>query len=213
MPKISKEWKGVVRVRLLDEAAKHFARHGYDEANINEIALEAGFAKGTIYNYFKNKDELFGEVIAEGARRAVVRYSKANNDDDTSLRSSLRSLATADASLLREEESFVKVMVGEAMSPRSNTYRLVVKYLSPFLEAVSDILAAGVRRGEVRRDVPIEQLALFFTGVLGLLYIQHWKSGEKRPTVEEIPELAVTFFLDGVRAQKSRRTKRIKVSQ
>lgn len=211
MAKISHEQKGAVRIRLLDEAAKHFARHGYEQANINKIALEAGFAKGTVYNYFKNKDELFGEVIAEGARRAVARYSKARNDD--SIRSSLISLASADASLLREEESFVKVMVGEAMNPRSNTYRLVVKYLSPFLEAVSNILATGVKRGEVRRDVPIGQVTLFFAGILGLLYIEHWKSGNNSPTVEEIPELAVTFFLDGVTVEKTRKFKRSKVGR
>lgn len=131
MGKISQEKREAVRGRLLDQATRYFPRHAYDGRNINEIALDAGFAKGTIYNYFKSKDALFGEVIAEWARRAVDRYSPAHRDSD-SVRNSLKSLAVADVSVFREEEPFAKLIIGEAMSPRSDTYELVLTHLSPF---------------------------------------------------------------------------------
>lgn len=198
MGRISGKSKETVRERLLSEAAKHFARRGYEAANINEIALAAGFAKGTVYNYFKSKDELFGEVVAEAARRAVARYSSAPRSG--SVRDSLRSLAAADLSVFREEESFMKVLIGEAMSPRPETYDLILEHLSPFIGAISEILARGADQNEIRTDKPVVQLALVFLGILTLLYIQHWKSSGGWPTLDEIPGLAVTVFLDGAGA-------------
>ena len=51
------------RQTLLDTAAEEFARQGYDQANINIISTKAGFAKGTIYNYFPSKQALMLAVI------------------------------------------------------------------------------------------------------------------------------------------------------
>jgi hypothetical protein len=43
----------------------------------------------------------------------------------------------------------------------------------------------------------VEQLALLFVGSLSLLYVQHWGSNGTWPSLDEIPELAVTMFFDG----------------
>jgi AcrR family transcriptional regulator len=54
---------GQTRLRLLDAAVKEFARVGFSEANINTISTSAGFAKGTIYNYFSSKRALLIALI------------------------------------------------------------------------------------------------------------------------------------------------------
>jgi AcrR family transcriptional regulator len=53
------------RQRLLEAAADEFAREGYVGANINLISTAAGFAKGTIYNYFPSKRALMHAIIDE----------------------------------------------------------------------------------------------------------------------------------------------------
>ncbi len=193
--KISHEEKTAVRNKLLEEAARHFAKKGFEESNVNEIALGAGYAKGTIYNYFRSKEDLFGEVIAEAAKLTVARFRNAPVHD--SARESLRELAQADISVLREEEAFVKVLAGEAMNPRSDNYSLILTHLGDFIEIISGILETGISNGEIRKDKPAVQLALVFLGMLTLLYIQHWKSEGGWPTLEEIPDLVVTLFMDG----------------
>jgi AcrR family transcriptional regulator len=55
------------RSRLLQAAAEEFARCGYSLANINHISVSAGFAKGTVYNYFSSKSQLMSELIAQVA--------------------------------------------------------------------------------------------------------------------------------------------------
>src|ERR1044072_7431658 len=46
------------RERILDAAERIFARHGFFAAKVSDVAKEAGVADGTIYLYFKNKDDL-----------------------------------------------------------------------------------------------------------------------------------------------------------
>jgi AcrR family transcriptional regulator len=60
---------------LLQAASEEFARHGYDAANVNNISRAAGFAKGTIYNYFPSKRALMEaliDTIAKGHLGHVV---------------------------------------------------------------------------------------------------------------------------------------------
>lgn len=195
MPRISKEMKQIVRERLLASAARHFASAGIDQARIDDISTDAGFAKGTVYNYFSSKEDLFGAVVEEAARRAVDRFEQA--DPGGNARDRLIALARADVSVLRDNESFTKVLVREAMSFRDTTFPVIEEHMAPFFFEVANILAQGAAAGDIRNDLPPPQLALMFVGMLSLLYIQHWGSGNGWPSLDDIPELAVTAFIDG----------------
>lgn len=195
MARITAAAKKDARQRLLESAARHFARHGLDGANVDAISLDAGFAKGTLYNYFRSKEELFAEVLTEACRRAIDIYSK--DECLGSVRERLMSLAAADVEVLRQEEGFHKVLIREAMSFRKETYPLIAQHLAPFLNKVQQILEGGVNAAEVRNDRTADQLALMFVGVLTLLYVHHWGSQGTWPDLSEIPDLAVTVFLDG----------------
>jgi AcrR family transcriptional regulator len=195
MARVTTQSKTLTRERLIRAAAEYFARDGFDGASVDRISIEAGFAKGTLYNYFPSKESLFAAVIEEASRRAADLY--AGHALGGTLRERLLSLAEADVQVLREEEAFTRVLVREAMSFRAETYPLIVRHLAPFLAVVEAALTDGVRRGEVRPDVPAPRLALVFTGLLSLHYVQHWGSGGEWPALDEIPELVVETFLNG----------------
>ncbi len=195
MGRVTAEARAGVRRRLLEAAAEHFARDGLDGASVDAIAIAAGVAKGTLYNYFASKEELFAQVLERGCRLAAER--SATPPGERSVREHLLSLAAADVAVLQEEERFMQVVVREAMSFRPETYPLIVDHLAPYVAKVEEVLERGAARGEIRRDRPPAQLALLFVGTLVLLFVQHWGSGGAWPTLEEIPELAVSIFLDG----------------
>lgn len=196
MARISASAKETVRRQLLQTAAEHFARYGLDAASVDAISLDAGFAKGTLYNYFKSKEHLFAEVLTEACRRALQLYE--DKGPRASVRERLGALVAADVEVLRQEEEFLKVLIREAMSFRQKTYPLIVEHLGPFLGKVEEILSQGVASGEIRAKRPLSQLALVFVGLLTTLYVQHWGSGGTWPSLEEVPDLATSVFLDGV---------------
>lgn len=195
MARISQSAKESVRRKLVETAAIHFAEHGLVGASVDTISTEAGFAKGTLYNYFTSKDDLFAAVIEEACHRAVRKYASAKMGETT--RERLRALAAADVDVLRENEGFVKVLVREAMSFRPQTYPLIVEHLAPLIAKVLEVLQKGVEDAEIRQDRPLPQLALLFVGLLSLMYVQHWGSGGAWPTLDDVPDLVVTTFLDG----------------
>jgi len=200
MARISKKKQEDVRAALLEAAADAFARDGLDAARIDAIAVAAGYGKGTVYNYFASKTELFGAVIEEAARSAAERYAAIASAPST--RGQLLALAQADVSVARDRPGFVKVLVRETMSFRPSTYGMIVKHLAPYVIAVERVIADGQVRGEVRTDRPSEQLALLFVGLLSLHYVQHWGSDGDWPTLDEIPELVTSAFWDGAAAPR-----------
>lgn len=206
MARITTGAKATTRARLLETAAAHFARHGLNDASIDAISLEAGFAKGTIYNYFPGKEALFHEVVVEGCRRAVERYRTAAQGG--SVRERLAALAAADVAVLRESEPFQKVVIREALSFQPATYPRIVEGLAPFVQQIESILAEAVASGDVRDDRPVAEMSLLFVGLLALFYVQHWGSNGAWPTLDDIPELAVTTFLDGAATRKTPETRR-----
>lgn len=61
----------VRRQRILESAAQMFARRHYHEVRMDDIAAEAGVAKGTLYLHFKDKEALYLALILDGVRRLL----------------------------------------------------------------------------------------------------------------------------------------------
>ncbi len=70
------------RQEIIDAAVKIFAKKGYKATTLDEIAVESEFGKGTIYNYFSSKEELYKEIITSILKRnkkAVTQADKQTN--------------------------------------------------------------------------------------------------------------------------------------
>src|SRR6266516_6288207 len=72
MTRVSARTRQTTRARLLAAAAQEFGRAGFERANVDAISLAAGYAKGTIYNYFPSKEELFLAVVEEASAQAAA---------------------------------------------------------------------------------------------------------------------------------------------
>jgi AcrR family transcriptional regulator len=63
MPKVTLEYKELVRTRILESAHRVFSQKGYREATMDEIAEGLGLTKPALYRYYKSKEELFREIF------------------------------------------------------------------------------------------------------------------------------------------------------
>lgn len=196
MANVSKKTRDETRKRLLATGAAHLARDGLERASVDAIALAAGYAKGTFYNYFDSKEAMFGAVIAEWAGRAAEVEADLDRPS-AGVRARLTALAAADLRVVRENEDFAKVVIREVLAFRPETYPMVIAQLEPFVAKLAQVLGDGVAAGEIRADRPVIQQAMMFTGMLALSYVQHWGSGGAWPALDEVPELVVGAFLDG----------------
>ena len=70
MARVTADTRKATRAKLLTAAAEEFGRAGLERANIDAISIAAGCGKGTIYNYFPSKEELFLAVVEEASAQA-----------------------------------------------------------------------------------------------------------------------------------------------
>src|SRR5512135_675171 len=145
---------GEKRDRILRAAVKIFSRKGFFNSKVSEIARAAEVADGTIYLYFRNKDDLLislfeekmGEVVADVRRRIA---------DGRNALEKLKIFIENHMDLLEREAGLVEVLQVEL---RQSTKFLKdytpVKFFE-YLEIISEILEEGRAEGVLRPDLNI----------------------------------------------------------
>src|SRR5215468_8696481 len=98
---------GDKRERILVAAERIFARHGFFAARVSEIAKEAGVADGTIYLYFKSKDDLLISLFESRMRQANIQLRAAIADLPPG--EQLRALIRAYLRMVSDEPAAVEV--------------------------------------------------------------------------------------------------------
>ncbi|MCY4423901.1 MAG: TetR/AcrR family transcriptional regulator, partial [Acidimicrobiaceae bacterium] len=112
MPRVTEATRTEHRRRLLEAAAAEFAAKGLDGARVDDISLAAGLGKGTIYNYFESKHEVFREVVLAWFTRITETLEPV--PEDAPIRDQLLSILRADMQVSSEIEDFARVMYREA---------------------------------------------------------------------------------------------------
>jgi len=64
-PKVTSQHKQEVRGRIIQSAIECFSNNGFDRTRMDEISLLADLSKGTLYNYFDNKEDLFNAICED----------------------------------------------------------------------------------------------------------------------------------------------------
>src|SRR5438309_4826150 len=155
---------GDKRERILTAAERIFARHGFFAAKVSDVAKEAGVADGTIYLYFKSKDDL---LISVFERRMVelndaLRAAIAGKPPRDQLRAFIRTYLQ----LVHDEPSAAEVLTIELRQ----SSKFMKEYDNPafadFLRMLGGILAAMQDRGELAPAIPPHVAARMIFGVL-----------------------------------------------
>ena len=149
MPKIVDEhMREATRQRIMRVAAGEFARLGFDQANINMIAEQAGIGKGTIYLYFENKRDLFLAMLRYIAQEqlAVIRAALAA---EGSLRQRLERLFRAFAHLAKEESDSFNVYMSALYGVNRAFQTEATKLLRDYVAVIALMLEQSQARGEI----------------------------------------------------------------
>lgn len=184
--------KQTTRARLLGAAAQEFARAGYERANVDGISLAAGYAKGTIYNYFPSKEELFLAVVEEATAQAAA---AAPAPVDGSAWERLTAALTGFCRWAGQQDPLARVLVRECLMGTPGLYPRVIGAEWPLTAQLETIIADGMQQGQIRSDTPADLLALATAGLTDLALAQHWASEGTRPTLAEIPALVLTLLV------------------
>ena len=184
------------RDQIMMAAEQLFTNRRFHEITLDQVARAAGVGKGTIYLHFADKDDLFFQVATSGFSQLceiVERGAVAGGPFHENLLAVCRQISVffqRRRQLLRMMQTEDGRMASEhgAMRERWLTHR------RPLVAALGKILAAGVREGVVREDVPPEALASFLLGML------RTRAREMEASDDISLDVVVRLFLFGANA-------------
>jgi len=165
--------------RIIEAAAQVFAQKGYAGAAVADIAVKAQIGKGTIYEYFASKEDLFFAVFewfkmrTENAARvniAVLGGSAARRLQ--ALSDSLMGMWPEIKDVFRLTMEFWAASSSPQMQDRfkanfRSTYQ-------EFRNIVKSLIREGIERGEFRPDINPESVAAALVGTWDALFLQAW---------------------------------------
>ena len=143
---------GDKRDRILKAAVKVFAKSGFHATRVSEVAKAAGVADGTIYLYFKSKEELLFSLFEDRVNK-LVSFMREELPKKPDAPARLRAVIDMQLGLLEGERDLAEVIT---VILRQST-RLMKEYAAPhfnaYLDAIAKIIAEGQSTGAFRQDV------------------------------------------------------------
>ena len=92
---------------IIKAAAQIFSEKGYDKTTLDEIATLAEFSKGSLYNYFENKEDLFLTTLEVGINKLILEMQIVS-DIDSSTKQQIKAILSVMVKFFKENDSFNK---------------------------------------------------------------------------------------------------------
>lgn len=182
--------------QIIDAAIRVFARTGYYNSRVSDIASEAGIASGTIYLYFKTKDEilvtLFREKMTEWV--AHVRREIAGVKDPVA---KIRRLVELHFTVLEANPALAEVVQVELRQGHKFFRGASAHEVSAYFDLIGSVLEEGVAAGLLRNDLPIKVATKVLFGAMDQVATS-WVLGKRAYRLVDASEAVATIFIKGV---------------
>ena len=141
------------KTKISQAAVRVFSREGFHRARMKSIAQEAGVAVGTIYNYFKDKDDLLLSVFENGIR---VRMGFLEELRHTSLpiRDQIQHLLESHFAQIREQQELAELILFERFHRGSRLRDRILTLQKAIIDQIEEFIRMGIGQGWVRPCQP-----------------------------------------------------------
>jgi len=183
---------------IVEAALRVFARKGYYNSRVSDIAREAGVAAGTIYLYFRTKEEILVTLFREKMARfvATVRKSIARDADPTAR---LRRLVQLHFELLEENPALAEVVQVELRQGQKFFRGAAASEVSAYFALIGSVLEEGVAQGRFRSDLPVKVATKTLFGAMDQMATS-WVLGKRAYRLVDTAPAVAEIFLRGVSA-------------
>jgi AcrR family transcriptional regulator len=164
------------REDILQAAEAVFEAHGYSGATVEAVAAEAGVAKGSVYNYFQSKDDLFRRLY-EHVMQQVLDEMEPLMTVDASARQTLEAMIDYWHSRLDRHQRFGRLVLefwaAAARAPsQAGSPDLLGHWYGQMRQRLTSVLARGVRTGQFRANLNIDAAASLILAIVEGIMVQ-----------------------------------------
>ena len=190
---------GPKRDAILRAAIDVFAERGYFNAQVADVARAAGVAAGTVYLYFKSKDDLLVSIFERSMRESLTAGREAVADLSDP-RERLRRLARGHLARLGSDRNLAVVFQVELRQSTKFMERFSSTHLRDYLGLIREAIADGQRSGVFRDNIKATVAAKMLFGALDEM-ATNWILSRRRYSLESDADAVVDLFINGARAR------------
>src|SRR5438477_2112469 len=187
------------RDAILRAATDVFADRGFFNAQVADIARAAGVAAGTVYLYFRSKDDLLISIFERSMRDALAE-GRAMVEAERDPRARLRRFARLHLGRLGRDRNLAVVFQVELRQSTKFMERFSATLLRDYLGLIREAIADGQRAGVLRADIKATAAAKMLFGALDEM-ATNWILSRRRYALEADADAVVDLFINGARAR------------
>ena len=187
------------REAILRAAIDVFAERGFFNAQVADVARAAGVAAGTVYLYFRGKDDLLVSIF-ERTMRAAIAGGRACVAPLTDPIAQLREIARVHLDRMGRDRSLAVVFQVELRQSTKFMERFSSTLLREYLGIIRGIIAAGQASGAFRKELNATLASKLFFGGLDEM-ATNWILSRRRYSLEADADTVVDLFINGAQAR------------
>jgi TetR/AcrR family fatty acid metabolism transcriptional regulator len=181
---------------ILEGAIKVFAENGFHRSQVSKIARAAGVADGTIYLYFKRKEDILICLFREKLGKLIEKIT-SGIENVTDVREALRRICTIHYSELEANVDLAYVTQIELRQSDLVLRREIGKAFKPYIKLIEDLLLKGIEQKVFRPDLDVKLTRLLLFGAMDEVVTSWLISGRKYSLTAQV-DGTMKFFLQGI---------------
>ena len=190
---------GDKRAAILSAATRVFARHGFFNAQVADVAREAGVAAGTVYLYFRSKDDLLTSIFEESMNRALEETERAL-EGVTDPIERLHRLARVHLGRLGSQRDLAVVFQVELRQSTKFMERFSAAQLRTYLDHLRDAVCAAQEAGLFRADLNPTLAAKAIFGALDEM-VTNWVLSNRDHRLVDDADPVIDLLVNGMKAK------------
>jgi TetR/AcrR family fatty acid metabolism transcriptional regulator len=182
--------------KILEAATRVFAREGFHNAKIEDVAKEAGVAHGTVYLYFGGKDDLLISIFQENLEE-LVEYVGSEVEKEANAEDKLRRMISLQIELIETNSELAELMLVEFPQTGKFLSNSVIHDLAAYIDMIANILKEGVAEGAFDDSIDVNVVAtVIYSGIQGIA--TRWILEEMKYPLNKVANEISEVFLSGI---------------
>ena len=157
-PKVTTQYKTEIREKIVDAAIVTFSKHGYDRTKMDDIAETANLSKGTIYLYFKSKEELFYAISENNIKALKEQLSVLFTKSEDLISDSQKFYVNFRKASEQSDKVFLESIAESSRNQRLQ--EMLYHQRMKVLDIVTEYLKLQIKKGFFRSDIDIDAVAV-----------------------------------------------------
>ncbi|MGM9924566.1 MAG: TetR/AcrR family transcriptional regulator [Bacillus sp. (in: firmicutes)] len=182
--------------QIIEAAVVVIAKYGYHQAQVSKIAKQAGVADGTIYLYFKNKEDILISVFQEKMGE-IVEKIEGELKGKQSATEKLKLLVDKHFDILSSDPNLAIVTQLELRQSNKDLRLKINEVLKRYLVVVDSILREGIEGGEFKADLNYKLARQMIFGTLDEV-VTTWVMNEQKYALRDLSQQVHTLFIAGL---------------